>query len=143
MTTDTIHPTDTDPTDTDHTVHGGPRALLRVEGLLVLAAAIAAYFHLDGGWGWLAGLFLLPDVALAAYLAGPRVGAVAYNAAHSYIGPALLAAVGLGLGGLGSPLVLGALIWVAHVGFDRALGYGLKHASGFRDTHLGRVGKAS
>jgi len=138
MTTDTLPETETFPT-----VHGGPRVLLRVEGLILLAAAVAAYFHLGGGWGWLAGLFLVPDVSLAAYLAGPRVGAVAYNATHSLIGPALLAVAGVLTGGLASPLVLGALIWIAHVGFDRALGYGLKHASGFRDTHLGRVGKAS
>ena len=35
----------------------------------------------------------------------------------------------------------GALIWIAHIGFDRALGYGLKYATGFRDTHLGRIGR--
>lgn len=121
--------------------HGGPRALLRIEGLALLGAAVAGYLHLGGGWGWLAGLFLLPDVALAAYLVGPRAGAAAYNTTHSTIGPALLAVAGVAIGGLASPLVLGALIWVAHIGFDRALGYGLKHASGFRDTHLGRVGK--
>ena len=33
-----------------------------------------------------------------------------------------------------------ALIWAAHIGFDRALGYGLKYPSGFGDTHLGRIG---
>lgn len=30
-----------------------------------------------------------------------------------------------------------ALIWFAHIGFDRALGYGLKYPLGFRVTHLG------
>ena len=34
-----------------------------------------------------------------------------------------------------------ALIWFAHIGFDRMLGYGLKHGAGFRFTHLGRIGK--
>jgi len=33
-----------------------------------------------------------------------------------------------------------ALIWFAHIGIDRALGYGLKYTSGFKDTHLGRLG---
>lgn len=33
------------------------------------------------------------------------------------------------------------LIWSAHIGFDRALGYGLKYASGFGATHLGRIGR--
>ena len=41
-----------------------------------------------------------------------------------------------------SPLILSiAMIWLAHIGFDRALGYGLKYASGFGFTHLGRIGK--
>jgi hypothetical protein len=31
------------------------------------------------------------------------------------------------------------LIWLAHVGADRLLGYGLKYPTGFRDTHLQRV----
>ena len=33
------------------------------------------------------------------------------------------------------------LIWCAHIGFDRALGYGLKYAEGFGFTHLRRVGR--
>ncbi|MGB8400729.1 DUF4260 family protein [Bradyrhizobium sp.] len=35
-----------------------------------------------------------------------------------------------------------AMIWLAHIGFDRALGYGLKYQAGFGFTHLGRIGKA-
>lgn len=33
-----------------------------------------------------------------------------------------------------------ALILAVHIALDRTLGYGLKHESGFRDTHLGRIG---
>jgi hypothetical protein len=29
-----------------------------------------------------------------------------------------------------------ALIWLAHIGFDRMLGFGLKYHNGFKDTHL-------
>jgi hypothetical protein len=44
--------------------------------------------------------------------------------------------------GLASPLTLSiALIWLAHIGIDRALGYGLKYVAGFGFTHLGRIGK--
>ena len=32
-----------------------------------------------------------------------------------------------------------ALIWTAHIGFDRMLGYGLKDVSGFKKTHLQRI----
>ena len=34
------------------------------------------------------------------------------------------------------------LIWLAHVGFDRVLGDGLKYPSAFGDMHLGRIGAA-
>jgi Domain of unknown function (DUF4260)/Transposase domain (DUF772) len=32
------------------------------------------------------------------------------------------------------------VIWCAHIGFDRALGYGLKYSAGFGFTHLGLIG---
>lgn len=40
----------------------------------------------------------------------------------------------------GHPLVVHlALSWIAHIGFDRLLGYGLKYSTGFRDPHFQRV----
>lgn len=119
---------------------GGVRALLRLEGLAVLALAAAAYAQFGAGWAWFALLFLLPDLSFFAYLAGPRAGAAVYNAAHSYAGPLGLLAVGV-LGAMPGLLAI-ALVWCAHIGFDRALGYGLKYASGFRQTHLGPIGRA-
>ncbi len=121
-------------------VRGVPRMLLRLEAALVFALAIAAYAHLGGGWGLFAALFLVPDLSMVGYLVSARAGAIAYNAGHSYLGPALLAGLGLALGV--QALVLTALIWVAHVGFDRMLGYGLKYASRFGATHLGQLGRA-
>ncbi|MEZ4247123.1 MAG: DUF4260 domain-containing protein [Polyangiales bacterium] len=127
--------------DTTHVgVHGGPRLLLRLEGALVLALALTTYASLGGSWGWLAALFFAPDVVLLGYLVSPRVGAAFYNAGHSYLGPALVAGIAFAFGAPTWAL-LGALIWVGHIGFDRMLGYGLKHATSFFDTHLGRVGK--
>jgi len=84
-------------------------------------------------------LFLVPDLSFAAYLFGPRAGAVAYNTMHSTLGALALAVFGYIAGEPGALLI--ALIWLAHIGFDRALGYGLKYASAFGDTHLGRVGR--
>lgn len=123
----------------DGSVGGGVRLLLRLEGLVVLAGAVAAYAHYGAGWGWFAALCLLPDLSLLAYLAGPRAGAAAYNAAHSYVGALALLVAGV-LGGPGLALPA-ALVWCAHIGFDRMLGYGLKYASGFGNTHLGRLGR--
>ncbi|WP_083745175.1 DUF4260 domain-containing protein [Variovorax sp. KK3] len=119
---------------------GGVRLLLRLEGLAVLAAAVAAYQYLGASWGAFAMLFLLPDLSFLGYLAGARIGAVAYNAAHSYIGPVALLA--LGLVGETPTLIAVALVWSAHIGLDRALGYGLKYGSEFGATHLGRIGRA-
>jgi len=74
-----------------------------------------------------------------AYLSGPRTGALVYNAAHSYMAPVALLTLGFGFE---APLTLSiAMIWLAHIGFDRALGYGLKYAAGFTFTHLGRIGR--
>jgi hypothetical protein len=82
-------------------------------------------------------LFLTPDLSLIGYAAGPRAGALAYNALHTEVGPLLLGAVGL-LTDAGVAVQL-ALIWLAHIGIDRVLGYGLKYPSAFKDTHLQRL----
>jgi Domain of unknown function (DUF4260) len=121
-------------------VSGAPLTVLRLEGAAAFAGAVVAYSTLGGHWSSFALLFLFPDLSMLGYLAGPRVGAACYNAAHSYLGPALLALLGATLGV--HPLLLGACIWAAHVGFDRLLGYGLKYGTSFGDTHLGRRGPA-
>jgi hypothetical protein len=120
---------------------GGVRDLLRAEGLVLLVCTVALYWRTGADWRLFAALFLVPDLSFAGYLAGPRVGAAAYNLMHSTITPLLLGAWATALN---FHLALSlALIWLAHIGFDRALGYGLKHARGFGFTHLGRVGRAA
>ena len=118
---------------------GGVRILLRLEGLALFAGMTLLYGLWDGSWWIYLILFLVPDLSFAGYLAGPKAGAVVYNAAHSYFGPVLLMTSGLAGA---SPLTLSiAMIWLAHIGIDRALGYGLKYFDGFGFTHLGRIGK--
>jgi uncharacterized protein DUF4260 len=122
-------------------VSGGVRHLLRIEGLALFCAATVFYLVSGASWWVFAVLFLAPDLSFLAYLAGPRLGAIAYNAFHATVGPLLLA-----LGGVVVPWPLAgsiALIWFAHIGIDRALGYGLKYAAGFGLTHLGRIGPAA
>ena len=114
-------------------VTGAARLWLRLEGLAVLALALLVFARGGHSWMLLAVLFLAPDLSFLAYLAGPRVGAMVYNAAHSHVGPVVAAAAALLTG---RPPVL-ACIWSAHIGFDRMLGYGLKYPTAFRDTHLG------
>lgn len=113
----------------------------RVEGAGIFTASIALAGFTQSGWPlWIWPLALLaPDLSMLGYLAGPRIGAAVYNAAHLYANGLILALLGLMIG---SPdLIAAGGIWMAHVGIDRALGYGLKTAAGFQDTHLGRIGR--
>ena len=124
----------------DTPVSGTPRVLLRMEGLAVLIAALVCYHAIGASWPLFAGLLLVPDLALLAYISGPRIGALAYNAVHTYIGPLGLTALAyLGIVPNAWPF---CLVWIAHIGMDRALGLGLKFSSDFQNTHLGAVGRA-
>jgi hypothetical protein len=121
--------------------NGPVRRLLRLEALALFIAAIALYVDSGAGWKLFAILILVPDLSMAFYLGGPRIGALAYNAAHSTIGPIALAAASFFVP---QPLLMPtALIWAAHVGIDRALGFGLKYPTAFGDTHLGGIGRAA
>ena len=118
---------------------GGVNILLRLEGVTLFAGMVMLYAAWDGSWLVFALLFFVPDLSFLAYLSDARFGAMIYNAAHSYMLPVTLLTLGFGLA---SPLTLSiALIWLAHIGIDRALGYGLKYSAGFGFTHLGRIGR--
>lgn len=110
--------------------------LLRLEGVAVLAASVWLFARLDGGWGMFAILILAPDLSALGYLVNQRAGVASYNAIHTYVAPIALAAGGI----LGGWPVAVALIWTAHIGVDRAVGYGLKYATAVkRDTHITRL----
>jgi hypothetical protein len=115
----------------------GPAVLLRVEGAVLLVLGVLLYWLNGGSWVLFGLLFLAPDLSMLGYVVGTRVGAGVYNVLHTYALPAALAAYGL-VGG-STVAVSVALIWLAHLGMDRMLGYGLKYPSGFKDTHLGRL----
>lgn len=118
----------------------GLDVLVRLEWLAVFVASLVAYGVLGFSWLWFAVLILVPDLSMLGYLAGPRVGAFCYNVVHTL----LLAAAAAGFAWvLGIPWLYGlSLILLAHIAGDRALGYGLKYATGFGETHVGRIGKA-
>lgn len=114
-----------------------PRTLLRLEGLVAAVAAVTLYFHLGYPWWLLVVLVLAPDLSAIAYVAGPRIGAMSYDLAHTLTLPVVLATVGV-VADAKLAIELG-LIWIVHIGTDRAIGYGLKYPTGFKDTHLQRV----
>jgi hypothetical protein len=117
-------------------VLGQPGILLRIEGLVLLAGSPLLYLQQRGEWWALLALLLAPDLSMLGYLRGPAVGAALYNLFYNYLPPAALSAIGVLSGN--QLLLLLALIWFAHIGMDRLLGYGLKYSSGFKDTHIGR-----
>jgi hypothetical protein len=114
-----------------------PGILLRAEGLVLFAAALALYVREDYSILLLLVLFLAPDLSFVGLAGGRRVGAIAYDAAHTYVGPILLASGAL-IGDWTTGVQLG-LIWLAHIGIDRALGYGLRYPNAFNENHLQRV----
>jgi hypothetical protein len=115
-----------------------PRLLLRLEGAAVLMAGIAVYSQLDVTWWLFVALCLAPDIAFLGLPFGKRIGTFAYNTLHTYILPALLAIAGLALDE--NLVVAIAVIWAAHIGMDRMIGYGLKYAGGdFKETHIQRA----
>lgn len=90
---------------------------VRFESVALLVLIIGLYAQRDASASWLlfTALFLAPDISALGYLVSPRIGAIGYNLGHSLVGPIAL-----------------ALIWAAHIAFDRAIGYGFKNAGASR-----------
>jgi hypothetical protein len=114
------------------------RNWLRAEGLAGLAVSVVGYAHLRASW-WLffAALLLLPDLSMTCYPLNPRAGGLSYNLAHNYFLPLTVAAIVFTLHF--EWLLHYLLIWTAHIGLDRMLGYLLKYPASFAATHLGAL----
>jgi|1186.fasta_scaffold520363_1 hypothetical protein len=119
-------------------VVGVPRRLLRLEGATLAVGALVAYSAVGRSWWLVPLLLLLPDLTMLGYLGGARLGSWSYNLGHTTPLPAAL--VGIGWWQNDSLVVALGLIWLAHIGLDRLLGYGLKYGDHFQHTHLGRIG---
>ena len=120
-------------------VVGTPRLLLRLEGVALVIGSLLAFRATGEPWWLVPATVLLPDLTMAGYLGGARVGSDLYNAAHATPLPAVVAAVGWWQGN--ALVVALGVIWLAHIGLDRLLGYGLKYDDSFQHTHLGRIGR--
>lgn len=116
-------------------VVGAPRRWLGIEGLVLLAGALIAFGTLGQPWWLVPAGILVPDIAMTGYMAGTRVGAHLYNLAHATLVPAVM--LGVGYWQADRLLMALALIWLAHIGLDRLLGFGLKYNDRFTHTHLG------
>ena len=123
----------------DGMVTGTPRRWLRVEGAVVVTGSLIAYSTTGQAW-WLVPLtLLLPDLTMIGYLGGTRLGSYLYNLGHSTPLPAAIVAIGWWQDK--SLVVALGLVWLAHIGVDRLIGYGLKYDDHFHQTHLGRLGR--
>jgi len=114
-----------------------PKILIQVEGLIVLLLSIYVYSLTDFGWLLFILLLLVPDISMLGYLSNKRVGAIVYNIFHTYTIPAAIIAISL-LFSIEILLAAG-LIWTAHIGMDRLVGFGLKYDTDFKDNHLQRI----
>lgn len=114
--------------------------LLRLDGAAIGVAAIVAFALTGGNWWLFAVLILAPDLAFLALPLGLSRAAMVYNVVHSLTWPVILIGAGL-LTPVGWLASVG-LIWAAHIGIDRAVGYGLKYPESIETTHLGLIGKA-
>ena len=111
----------------------------RLEALILFIAVAMQYHFLGGTIGLFLLLFFAPDVIILGYFVNKKVGAAFYNIGHSFTLP--ISFTTLGLVNANHTLQLIGLIWLAHIGFDRALGFGLKEETNFFHTHLGMIGK--
>lgn len=114
-----------------------PDFLLKLESLLVFLGATTAYFMFNGSPLMYFLLFLAPDVSMIGYLYQPEIGSQLYNLIHTYVFPLAIGLIGLVTGQLLAVYL--SLIWIAHIGGDRVLGYGLMYPTSFTETHLNRV----
>jgi hypothetical protein len=113
------------------------RTALHLEGLVAFVCAVFGYHLLGGSWLWFAVLFLVPDLSMLGYVVGSRMGRLSYNLVHTYVGPLGLGLIATMTGNYDWYPWL--LIWLAHIGVDRALGFGLKVSDEFKETHLQRA----
>jgi len=113
------------------------KLILHLEGLAVLLLSLYFYWTNDFSWILFIILLFVPDLSMLGYLMNNKIGAVIYNIFHTYIFPIVLIFISL-IADQSTLLAIG-LIWAAHIGMDRLVGYGLKYPTEFKDTHLNRV----
>lgn len=118
-------------------VVGKPKIFLHIEGAVLVIAALFLFSSTHQHWWWVPVLLFAPDIFMAGYARSTKFGALTYNIGHTYLLPAFVALYGVHSH---RPLILAiGLIWLAHIGMDRLLGYGLKYDDNFKNTHLGSL----
>ena len=113
------------------------RKIISLEYVIAFMITVFFYGHLEFSWLYFIVFLLLPDITMIGYVLNTKIGALCYNIGHSFALPAVLLIMGFMQS---SPsLLTAALIWLAHIFLDRALGYGLKYEEAFTKTHLQQI----
>lgn len=113
------------------------KILLHIEGLAVFVLSLYFYGYSQFSWLLFFVLLLAPDISMLGYVINSKIGARLYNLFHTYTIVIIIIFWGL-LVENQTVLAIG-LIWSAHIGMDRMIGYGLKYPTEFKDNHLNRV----
>ena len=113
------------------------RMFLILESIVIFIGALLIYLFLSGNWIIFLVLLFAPDIFIVGYLKNSRIGSIIYNIGHIYVWSIILIVIGI-LIDL-NLLILFSLIWIAHISMDRAMGYGLKYPSDFKDTHMQKI----
>ncbi|WP_025114893.1 DUF4260 domain-containing protein [Lysinibacillus fusiformis] len=113
------------------------RKIISLEYVIAFILTVFFYGHLDFSWLSFILFLLLPDITMVGYMINSKMGALCYNMGHSLVIPAVLLVIGFTLAI--PTLLMIALIWLAHIFLDRALGYGLKYDEAFTKTHLQQI----
>ncbi|MCJ8324276.1 MAG: DUF4260 domain-containing protein [Rhizobiales bacterium] len=111
--------------------------ILQLEGAAIFMGALVIYAQSGASWWLFGALILAPDLAMVGYGFGPKIGTFCYNLLHNYVLPAVFVVVGLYFAEILYIHIV--IIWIAHIGMDRAIQYGLKYNTGFKDTHINRL----
>lgn len=115
------------------------KSILKLEEIGMFIFGIYLFSQLNYAWWWFLVLIFTPDFSMVGYLFGNKMGAISYNIFH-HKGIAVLIYL-MGIFFQNSLLQLIGIILFSHASLDRILGYGLKHETGFKFTHLGEIGK--
>ena len=117
------------------------KIILRCEeaAMAIIAIYFLSFYNLGlPVWLWII-LFFAPDIGMLGYLISTKAGAFTYNILHHKAVAILIFAIGYGVHS-NVCSAIGILLF-AHSSFDRMLGYGLKYADSFENTHLGKIGR--
>ena len=114
------------------------KSLLKLEEIAIFLFCIFLFSRLNLVWWWFPAFLLLPDVGMIGYVINDKVGAFTYNLTHHRLTAIIISFYSVTYGDDYWKFI--AIILIAHISFDRALGYGLKYTNSFQNTHLGIIG---